>query len=481
MKRTNLFMKILDISVIIATGFLFLLQLCRMFSGGIDADDFEHLSSAWWMFNGYIPYRDFFQFHHPLLWYLIQPFFHWVDHPIKAFLFLRLFGGFCFLTNLWTIYLIVCSLKGSWKTTLYTFLVYLSYPMLFGFYIEGRPDIPMMSCLLLGVYFLIRFLQDKKRLSLIFSYAFLFLSFAFLQKVVLFLFPFGIYQLYLLYKKKLLWKDIGLALIFPVATLTGYAFYLYQAGILWRYIELNWILNLYYSRGYQMYHLTITIYDWIYHLLFATFLLYGVWQEKGLKRQLLILLSCFVLLFFFIPKPYNYYYSLIAPFMAIVMGFGFKNIKEHFKIPLILFCLIGASHSFFTRLDFDRTPIIYPFMDYFKDLETLNEDKWIDYAAPTIFSLYQSKPRQYYWFNKATGALWDMHLFHRYQNPNWNDWIYQTKPSVIIGYRIMNYMHTIQNEKTNVLMQLDSDFLQKYYLPPETKYKIYRLKQSSSE
>jgi hypothetical protein len=38
-----------------------------------DHDEFEHVHSAWYVATGRVPYRDFFQNHHPLLHYLLAP------------------------------------------------------------------------------------------------------------------------------------------------------------------------------------------------------------------------------------------------------------------------------------------------------------------------------------------------------------------------------------------------------------------------
>ena len=39
-----------------------------------NGDNVEHLHSSWLIWQGYQPYKDFFQHHNPLLWYLSAPF-----------------------------------------------------------------------------------------------------------------------------------------------------------------------------------------------------------------------------------------------------------------------------------------------------------------------------------------------------------------------------------------------------------------------
>ena len=481
MKQNSRFLKALNGSAILAVCFLFWLQLSRIYVGDIKVDDFEHLASAWWIFNGYEPYRDFFQHHNPLFWYVIQPFFYLFENPLEAYVALRYFACFCYLAVLLSIALIIRQLSGNIQTIIYAFLIYMAYPIISGAYIQGRPDLPMMACLLFGIYFWIRFFKAHKTIFLILCYFSFFLSFAFLQKVVLFFVPFGIYQLYLLCKKELSWKDVGMALVLPVLISVGYGAYLYRMGMLWRYIELNWILNLHYFRDYQMYRLTI--YDWVFHILFGLFLIYGFWKRKGLDRQLLLVLFGFSALFFLTVKPYRYYYMMFAPFMAVVIAFGIENLKkEYLKILFILFGLTCGIFSFYTRLNFRDSPVVYPFMEYFKDLEKLNDEDWIDYNAPPTFALYQKRPRQYYWYNWARGALWDIHLFHRHQLQNWNTWIYQTKPAVIIGSYVRDLMQVPDDDKkADRFMQLDEDFLKEYYNGPETEFEVYRLKKQESD
>ena len=47
----------------------FALSMFRFF----DADEMEHVHSTWHVLHGAVPYVDFFQHHHPLLWYVLAP------------------------------------------------------------------------------------------------------------------------------------------------------------------------------------------------------------------------------------------------------------------------------------------------------------------------------------------------------------------------------------------------------------------------
>ena len=43
------------------------------YSSIIVSDDVEHLRAAYFVSLGEVPYRDFFEHHHPLLWYVFAP------------------------------------------------------------------------------------------------------------------------------------------------------------------------------------------------------------------------------------------------------------------------------------------------------------------------------------------------------------------------------------------------------------------------
>ena len=52
--------------------------------GSEDGDTLEHVHSAWLVFQGKVPYKDFFQHHNPLLWYIGAPLVGIFPYSIKA-------------------------------------------------------------------------------------------------------------------------------------------------------------------------------------------------------------------------------------------------------------------------------------------------------------------------------------------------------------------------------------------------------------
>ena len=58
-----------------------------------NGDNVEHLHSTWLISQGKIPYKDFFQHHNPLLWFVFSPLLicqkttlqYWIQHTLLEF------------------------------------------------------------------------------------------------------------------------------------------------------------------------------------------------------------------------------------------------------------------------------------------------------------------------------------------------------------------------------------------------------------
>ena len=58
-----------DVLIILA-----LVSLISVFLVYPEGDVMEHIHASYMVFSGKVPYRDFFQHHNPLLWYIFSPF-----------------------------------------------------------------------------------------------------------------------------------------------------------------------------------------------------------------------------------------------------------------------------------------------------------------------------------------------------------------------------------------------------------------------
>ena len=54
-------------------GLLFCLYI-PWYTNSLGGDTLEHIHSSWLVYANFVPYKDFFQHHNPLLWYMFAPF-----------------------------------------------------------------------------------------------------------------------------------------------------------------------------------------------------------------------------------------------------------------------------------------------------------------------------------------------------------------------------------------------------------------------
>ncbi len=147
-----------------------------------EADELEHLRGAFCVFSGWLPYKDFFEHHTPLIYYLLSPLFYFGETPgvifISRGLMLLLAGLIFFL-----VYRLAArcfSPVSAWIS-----LIWLSYIfMFFEKTIETRPDIPALVFLLLGLRALVDYPESRRGIRALSAGACFSLAFLSTQKIV---------------------------------------------------------------------------------------------------------------------------------------------------------------------------------------------------------------------------------------------------------------------------------------------------------
>src|SRR5947208_12140838 len=189
----------------LGTFFVYLTVLLLVFiahSSGIsvlqrqkfDQDEFQHLHSAWYISKGFLPYRDFFQHHTPLYYFLLAPFFQFFNVETNgadsiAFLYFSrslmwLLSGVILGCTFW--------LGKLWKNTFVGCIAVLLLVTTQAYWtksLEIRPDPLAVAFWLLHLILIIRDVSPhrqgyEKRRMFAWSGVFLALSFLALQKIV---------------------------------------------------------------------------------------------------------------------------------------------------------------------------------------------------------------------------------------------------------------------------------------------------------
>ncbi|MBN2345877.1 MAG: glycosyltransferase family 39 protein [Candidatus Aminicenantes bacterium] len=206
-------------------------------------DEIEHLHASWMVGQGRAPYRDFFEHHHPLLWFLLAPlvpFLGWGAAVLAAsrLLMLLLAAGIAWLT--WRIARLAGGgVEAGFLAVSLLFANFMFLPCV----MEVRPDVPMVFLALAAVERLLVFREDGKPGRLLAAAFLAALSFLFLQKAA-FLSPAAALLLVAWGRRGriapgLLLKAIAVFLL----PLLLFLAWMLAAGVFSDYLLCNWLLN----------------------------------------------------------------------------------------------------------------------------------------------------------------------------------------------------------------------------------------------
>lgn len=201
-----------------------LVMLLSLFLVYPEGDIIEHIRASFLVSEGKVPYRDFFEHHNPLLWYLFADFIKLFYGSSKVMMFANFSTLLFFLIGVWFLYKIIVEFLGN-KTSGLLSVILVLLPGVWLYYIYFKPDNYMLVCLCIGIYYLFCYFRDKKRKDLVISFVCFAVGFLFLQKILLFLPSIGLVILYYIYKKEIKLSDFGVAF--------GWGMSVIGLGVLW--------------------------------------------------------------------------------------------------------------------------------------------------------------------------------------------------------------------------------------------------------
>jgi len=217
---------------------------CFFYSVTCIGDEFEHLRASWFVSLGEMPYRDFFEHHHPLIWFMFAPLVSIIPHDSLIALFAGKFFAACFSVGTTVVfYLLLKRFFGGAKVALlgtaFSLMYFVSW---YGFSLF-KPDTFMRFFYFCGLYQFFLFCEKQQLKNLVICGIFFTIAFFFLQTVLINIFPLAMPLGYLLYKKKISLRQIAGSAILPLLMLIAALLWLYSENILSSYFELNWRFN----------------------------------------------------------------------------------------------------------------------------------------------------------------------------------------------------------------------------------------------
>lgn len=425
-------------------------------------DEREHLTASFYIYSGQRPYIDFFEHHHPLLWYLFLPII-WLFHNTGAIWYImRSYTLLLVCINAIVVYkitrLIAQNSKFSWFAVLFSICSHI----VFVAQIIFRPDTLMSLLLLCGIYYMLKSLKEKRDVFMYIAFIFFFFSFMALQKALIFLFFIALLLLYLVYRKELSMIQILKSLILPIVLFCGYLLYLYKTGALKDYWELNWLLNIK-ARYLFVYMMTDTIWFWGANIL-AVFFLFT--KQPLFIKYLSFLCICFSVALSFLATFVQYWIPLYSLF-AIISSYAVCRLKD--KIGVVVFAVIITS-TIFNNREYFADEKKYLFLYEFVDLSNLvlKESSTNDLIIGNLPVLGGLRPDAtgYYWFGRDYMAVIDNHYFNRHPLPDLNEILKDKNPKIVSDSQIPGCTNPdfTNTRYCNQIFEWDFDYLWKNYV-----------------
>jgi hypothetical protein len=394
--------------LLVLIGLLVLLMLLVAANQEFNMDELEHLHSAWYLQHQQLPYRDFFQHHHPLLWVLMAPIIALLGHSARLLLVFRLLMVLVTLGSGYLVYRIGQKAVDSRETGLLSVILLFSTVMFVQYTVQIRPDVVQIFFSLLSVYYLVCFFHTPAHRYMVFGGLAAALSFLFLQKAIFFLVPFGLMMLFFYFKRQIPFTSL---LIFTSASLIPvllFLLYLVLTGSWPDYFLTNWRLNIAFAAGDTFtlwkYLNRFILKDIVFWLLTALSLGF-VW--KGRKRReaqsnRVAVAAAFIGLFLFLSllvyrRPHGHYFMFAIALLSIPAGYLLAHIlnrwrlKETYKVAALLLLLITPCF-FILRVTVNRNARQLQRAQYVLDHSRPDD---LVYDGDNIFNLFR----------------WDLHYF----------------------------------------------------------------------
>lgn len=439
-----------------------------------NGDNIEHIHSSFLIAQGQIPYRDFFQHHNPLMWYLFAPIVNLFAYNATVTEVVCLISLLVFLKSLVYVYKIgsefLCD--NRWALVMAAAIAVPGYKL---YAVDFRPDNYMVFALMGGIYYYFSYLKEHKTKLLVIAFVWFFVSFMFAQKAVFPLFVLGCSGLYFWFVKEIKTSDMIKALILPIIGVILFGAYLCYYDMLELYYASNFTFNLNLVNGFEMHK--------IVELPFFMAVLIGIGFAGAIaacfyKNKYWILVALLFVTEFlqrkFYFSPYSYYYWLLV-YLAALCGaplgarISFKNTVWLWGVVIGLYFISYQSFIFYREVIKVQAERKY-LPDYIT--RSISPCDYVFNGDGMMYNLFGKDPA-YYWqligqldvIGEQTGIA---------PKPNINELILRLKPKFVYGKSYFNKFSD-ESGKMEIVHYVDKDVINAFYEP--TKFtSVYKLK-----
>ena len=393
-------------------------------------DHAEHLHASWLVWQGKIPYRDFFEHHNPLLWYMLSPIVALFYNSALILYVSRFISILGYASLFFVLYKISNRfMKISAKQFLLGILIYFSIPESYFLITEMHPDIFMLLSYFIGLYYYYSYIESKKQKELNISFFMFAISFLFLQKILLMLFITSISIFYLIWKKEIKIKPVLISAIFPSILIGLFIIWLYANNSLKIYYLLNYDLNLWVQKfmgaGKTSYDFRYALYLPLLSILMLRYFL----KDKNKYRNIFIVVVIFDYITKpFIGAPYCQYYILNNITASLVISYYIIDNINLYKSKILLIMMTFIGVIFLMKYPQNKFyPLYYQVNKYIHS--KLKKDDIL--ISGTFFINIYGKDASYYWFGLGNIAPVAYYLYTYNEAFHLNNAINKYKPRFI--------------------------------------------------
>jgi hypothetical protein len=401
-----------------------------IFNDTIIFDELEHLRASYFVSQGEMPYRDFFEHHHPLIWFTFAPIISILPHNIVLTLYAANIFAFVFsIGSTFLIFKIAQKFLGGAFSAILTLVFYFMYFTTWYSFSIFKPDTFMRFFYLLGLYNFFIYYDKKKTKNLIISASSFTISFLYLQTIIFSILPLAIPFIYMIYKNKFIWKDLAKAGIIPIIIILSVVIWFYLSGTWNRYFELNWIYN---SYLFDVIHsktpsiLPVFSIEIIVAYISMAFI-YFYKEQNNIFNIISLLFVCECIQRVIFPAVYPHYLVLLLLFSSFIIGYTLNMVNRKWIFKVLFIILIIASILNFITIYITNGKTT---RNYLKEFDKNPNASTINFDV-SYFNVYAPK-YSYYWFYPNFEYV-DNSMFNTLPDYDINEIIRKHKP-IYIAY-----------------------------------------------
>lgn len=437
-----------------------------------NGDNVEHIHASWLVGYGKMPYRDFFQHHNPLLWYVFAPI---IKNITNIALLLNVAHAIGILAGIATFYIVfrICmEFFASQYAGLLSLLI-LCPPFFYVYCFNFNPDTFMALFYAFGVYKLFSYWRQPKLSNLTLSFFAFFIAFMFTQKILIVYTVLGTICLCTFYQDKTPLNHILYALILPALGVLLFIAYLYNQNALGLYWKSNYLFNHVMQNYYGDNKISVANYQvLIFSVVLAcvSVLLLFFKQNRCYKTiSILFVIELILRCFYFSLSPY---YMLPLMIYTVCLNSVILDKIMQKSLVLIYVCLgvsvyyawispanylsdRGRDRTFVRFLSQNVTPCDYVVSSYFGNQSIISKDVHYYWSILGHLDLIGSK----------LGIA---------PMPDLTNLTLKYKPKLVYGGIYWN-SYEYNRGKSVPLQSISDDVLKEYYLPTKF-FDIYILK-----